>query len=407
MKKIILSIVFVATLITIGHAKWITDNQFKFKINVPDTWTNSSYMDGTDKVYDFYSPDENAAIQLRTFDATPAVTLDVLTQVYEQNMLPAGTQKLSFNDHTSANGIPGKQGVYQMQYNGNQVNLAAFYTIQNSKGYVLTAIIPSSMLAQKGEEVKRITRSFQILGFRGVAKQQPASSNFRMNKFVMGDQMVGKTKITNQTNKFNTQTANIYVVFDWTGNGSGKQMKTRWVFGHQQYVIDETVYNFPNQNGGTSNATICKPTAGWPEGKYFVEFWFGESVVKELMFTVEGGSNSSSGGIGGTIGGSALNNSGSGTNNPVGKYNFLKRSDGQKRVNYHHIEIHPDGSYCEKYQPINSGNYVGGNNGTWSVNGNQLLLKHQFGGITDTYTINGNEIKRTGGSGVIFTFRKQ
>ncbi len=177
MKKILIILIALMTVnVNCLQAKWLTDNQYKFKINVPENWSNSSYMDGTDKVYDFYSPDENAAIQLRTFEATAGVTLDILTQVYEQNMLPAGTQKLSFNDHTSANGIPGKQGVYQMQYKGNQVNLAAFYTIQNSKGYVLTAIIPSSMLAQKGEEVKRITRSFQILGFRGEAKKNTIAS---------------------------------------------------------------------------------------------------------------------------------------------------------------------------------------------------------------------------------------
>ncbi len=141
------------------------DIQYGFAINIPPNWSQKSYMDGTDKVYDFYSPDENAAVQLRAFESMPGLTLDLLVQVYEQNMLPAGTQKQGLQDHTSANGIPGKQGVYLMNYEGNEVGMSSFYTIQNGKGYVLTAIIPVNMMQQKEAEIKQITRSFSIDGF--------------------------------------------------------------------------------------------------------------------------------------------------------------------------------------------------------------------------------------------------
>ncbi|NOR88561.1 MAG: hypothetical protein GQ527_13230, partial [Bacteroidales bacterium] len=157
-------------------AQWQIDKAFGFKINLPSSWNKSSYMDGTDKVYDYYSPDENAAIQLRVFQAGADVTTDLLVQVYEESMLPAGTQKQSMKDHISKNGIPGKQGIYVMDYNGIEVGMAAFYTVQNNKGYVLTAIIPTSMMQQKSDEVRQITQSFIIDGFSPPATSTTTST---------------------------------------------------------------------------------------------------------------------------------------------------------------------------------------------------------------------------------------
>lgn len=163
-----------------SFAQWQVDNSYRFKINVPSNWSKKSYIDGTDKVYDFYSADENAAIQLRVFQADSRVTTGLLAQVYEQSNLPAGTNKQSLTNYTSVNGIPGKQGLYTLNYNGNLVNMAVFYTVQNNIGYVLSAMIPSNMIAQKGEEVKRITQSFSIDGFgnnTSIAKQPVVNKN--------------------------------------------------------------------------------------------------------------------------------------------------------------------------------------------------------------------------------------
>ncbi len=164
LKGIALTIIL-AFISSTAFAQWQIDNTYAFKINVPSNWIKKSYMDGTDKVYDYYSADENAAIQLRVFKADGRVTTELLAQVYEQSNLPAGTNKQSLSNYTSVNGIPGKQGLYTLNYNGTLVNMAAFYTVQNNIGYVLSAMIPSNMIAQKGEEVKRITQSFVITGF--------------------------------------------------------------------------------------------------------------------------------------------------------------------------------------------------------------------------------------------------
>ncbi|MCD4772250.1 MAG: hypothetical protein K8R41_02565 [Bacteroidales bacterium] len=150
------------------NAQLQQDSKYGFKINIPADWSKSSSMDGNDKVYDYYSADQNAAIQLRVFEAGGVVTTEMLAQIFEENMLSAGTQKLSLKNHPM-NGIPCKQGVYLMDYSGVEVGLSAYYFSQNNKCYILTAIIPSSMIQQKGAEMKQILKSFMIDGFEAPA----------------------------------------------------------------------------------------------------------------------------------------------------------------------------------------------------------------------------------------------
>ncbi len=156
------------------YAQWIHDTKYNFKINIPSDWTKASHMDGTDKVYDFYSANQNAAVQLRVFKANPKVTVELLAQTYEQNMLPKRTKKQSLENHTSRNGIPGKIGLYSFKYNHNQVYMMVFYTVQRGNGYVLAAMVPSGTTQSDKEdmELKQVTQSFQIFG---ISAQQPVT----------------------------------------------------------------------------------------------------------------------------------------------------------------------------------------------------------------------------------------
>lgn len=292
-QRIITILLFIGFFLSINtmKAEWVVDHAYKFKIDIPSDWSSSSYMDGTDKVYDFYSPDENIAIQLRAFEAGAGVTNDLLAQVFEQNVLPSGSKKQDLFDHTSKNGIPGKLGVYSAQYNSIEIAISVFYTIQNGYGYALMVIVPSNMLEQKSPEIKAVTRTFMIEGF-----------------------------------------------------------------------------------GSDSNIASQKKKPS---------------------------------GLSGLVGG-VSQSSGTGdvsAKNIVGRYNFIKRSDGKSLLNYHYIDIKSNGTYSEKYQPKDSPNYQGGQDGTWKVNGNTLTLTHS-GGITDTYTIRGNELIRVSDDGTSFTFRK-
>lgn len=291
-KRILLISIVIVLIGEVSFAKWVTDSKYKFKINVPDSWSSNSYMDGSDKVYDFYSPDENIAIQLRTFEATAGVTTDLIAEIFEGSYLPEGSKQQSLDDHVSKNGIPGKLGIYSGNYNGNPITMSAFYTVQNGIGYVILVIVPTSMLEQKSPEIQSVTQSFIIDGF---------------------------------------------------GPQNGKKVKS----------------------------TKLKGISGKVGG----------SKKQKTPATV--------------------------TPDIAGRYNFISRSDGLSKVNYHYIDINRNGTYSEKYNPKNSGNYVGGTEGTWKVNGNKLILTHQHGGISDTYEINGSELVRTSGNGVKFKFRKQ
>lgn len=286
-------ILFVSFISQYASAQVQQDSKFGFKINIPPDWSKKVYMDGTDKVWDFYSPDQNAAIQLRAFEATDArIDLDLVVQIYERTMLPTGSRKESLVDHTTVNGIPGKQGLYSLDYNGNPVNLAAFYTLQNNKAYILTAIIPSDKIEQIGEEVKAITHSFLLEGFQAQAPATPEKKEGLMGS------------------------------------------------------LSQKLGQMGSQNKGNTNESV------------------------------------------------------------VGKYNFVSRSDGKDLLIYWYIDIRADGTYKDEHQLRSQGNYVGGNEGTWKIDGNTLTLKHRSGTVTDTYTWQNNELTRVSDSGIKFLFRK-
>jgi len=202
------------------YAQLQQDSKYGFKINIPPNWNKTNYLDGSDEVYDYMSPDENAAVQLRVFEAKPGFTTVLLAQVYEESMLPAGTQKLSLEEYITANGIPSKKGVYLLDYNGNEVGLSALYIVQNNKGYVLTALIPSSMIQQKGAELKKIIKSFMIDGFEtpnNIVKEEKKSTG-------LGG-LLGGTK-QNNTSSTNTYFGNNEVTISGNGmNGTYKFVK--------------------------------------------------------------------------------------------------------------------------------------------------------------------------------------
>jgi hypothetical protein len=53
--------------------------------------------------------------------------------------------------------------------------------------------------------------------------------------------------------------------------------------------IDEktVVMPAPRNGGWTGNATLSRPTNGWPIGRYRVEVYFGDKLVKSLRFSIE------------------------------------------------------------------------------------------------------------------------
>ncbi|MBN2638153.1 MAG: hypothetical protein JXR65_03580 [Bacteroidales bacterium] len=175
--KIFFSFALIVLIVTPLFSKDYIDKQYKFSIDVPDSWKAKVYMDGTDKVYDFTSSDENAFIQLRSFQAGSSVSMDILVQVFEKNFLLAGNQRQSLENITSTNGIPGKQGSYIAQFKGKQVAVSVFYVIQKGQIYTLMGIVPTSMFQQKQAEIAMILKSFIIPGYQRKVQSQPSQSS--------------------------------------------------------------------------------------------------------------------------------------------------------------------------------------------------------------------------------------
>jgi len=386
-------------------AQWQTDKSYDFKINVPSSWSKNSYMDGTDKVYDFYSPDENAAVQLRAFEAPQGLTLDMLVNVYEEQMLPGGTIKDGTNSHVSKSGIPGKQGTYRFNYNGSQVAMGVFYAIQNGKGYVISAMIPVNMLQQKTKEVKSITQSFALLsssstggsgslsGLTGGTTGNSGSQNFRVTKITLCDQLDQNNRAVSQKTEFGNKTPEIHAVVEYQGYTSDA-ITVVWIYVNNgsRHVITEDKYTFKKGQGGVGVVSLSKPTNDWPIGEYWVEFKEGPRVFKELRFFIKQGGS----GLSGLTGSSG---------DLAGKYRLIDKELQNRDLNYYYIFIRNDGFFDEKYQPKNSGNYVGGGQGTWRRSGNNLILEFDHG-TNHNYSIQGNKLVRTSSDGVKFTFIK-
>ncbi len=392
-----------------ARAQLQTDRTYGFKINIPSNWSKSSSMDGTDKVFDYASPDQNAAIQLRAFMAEARITVDLLAQVNEQNLLPAGTKKLSLSNYTSSNGIPGKQGLYSMNYNGNEVSMAVFYTVQNGKGYVLTAIIPTSMINQKGEEIKRITRSFVIDGFEqqsSSARTENASSRFsglaggtsstnkatpfHIKNIKLSDKIDANKRAINPGNSFNPRTAEINAVIEFSGS-TDSDLIVSWIYKNWDQTILSERYNFTDK-GGIGVVSITKPNNGWPIGNYSVKIEIGNKVIRELAFTVSEQSSMS-------------RNNNTNVSSIAGTYKLISRSDG-KDVGYWYNILNKDGTYGIKTKSP-QGNLRAGVAGTWKVRGNKVTTHFTNSGLDTVYTIENGQMKKVTPNGVVLIYKKQ
>ncbi len=466
-RKYLLSLTVIFILLALQVvAKDFDDKQYKFKISIPDNWKSNIAMDGTDKVYDFLSQDEMAFIQLRSFKADAGLSLDLLAEVYKENYLPKGCQKIELINKTSVNGIPGKNGTYLVSDNGLDIGISVFYAIQKGQGYAISVIIPTSMTDYYEKDVRSILNSFVIPGYErksnieetssglgGLARQESglggisdAANNgiepFRGVEILnvrMGDALSGKTNLLNQTTRFNPQTENIYIVFDWVGEAAnGHTLTIAWIFDQNGYKIAESLYEFPGYDAnGSSNAFLSKPNDGWPLGNYHVEFSIVGQIIHSESFVVTDntdnqnawGENNSSQNIsqndekilfeGSQVKGKVqiifdYDNYDEPDAKPKkikakkgdisGRYVFYKRSDGRDLLNYWYLDFNKDGTYVDEHE-LKEGNYRTGHEGTWSVDGDLLTTKHISGSSSGTYKIKGNELISQGGD-VTMYFKK-
>ena len=165
-----------------------------------------------------------------------------------------------------------------------------------------------------------------------------------------------KTILLDASKEISNDAKEIIVVFNWDGNGNGKQLKINWDFyqpgSSKKIHIASDTYNFPNKNGGGSNFVLTKPNNGWPVGQYWVEFYIDSQYEYEWRFDVKskstpnGGGNSSSGktnwgkATGGTAG--ASSNSSNTSSSTIKAKTIVLTSNKQNCYSFKSGKIHHD-----------------------------------------------------------------
>lgn len=153
-------------------AKVYEDKPFGFRITAPDNWSQQATMNGKDRMFTATSPDGNLAVQVHAADLPQeGVGADLLRQAFEQSAIQGA--KLAGSQPNTINGMQGVLAAYRTQSNGASVVIAAFYTVQGKRGYVITTLVPEALYQSRVAEGDAVTNSFQLLPAEAPAPAQP------------------------------------------------------------------------------------------------------------------------------------------------------------------------------------------------------------------------------------------
>jgi hypothetical protein len=267
----------------------INDAEYGFRITIPDDWQTNSFMDGTDKVWAFAAPDNNAAIRIRTFKRSPGLSMKTLISVFEANIF-SGWQKLTMGPY-ALNGINGKMAGYRGKFNNIDVGVGCFYTIQKRNVYIVWSMIPVSLFNARSGETDAIMNTFTLSGIgahnKTAAMDKQATVPVRIDKITTGDTLSGSYGLASVKDVFSTMTQNIYVVFKYRGNPYPDPFLVKWIYEDRGLVIDTATLNAPNVSDGMAKTYMNRPDKGWPPGNYKVEIQHRGAKLTTARFMVK------------------------------------------------------------------------------------------------------------------------
>lgn len=315
MKKIIGSLIFLFIINTLS-AQWVTDNNYGFKINIPNGWAQDSKMDGTDMVYDFIDPSQNVFIEVRAFKADGSVTADQIAQVFESQYLSTAN-KVAYEDYT-LNNTPGKFGGYTMNVEGLDVVVATFYATANGNGYVLWTMVETRLYEQYNAVGDAVLNTFTTFSSTTRSNNMVSKPIFKITNMKLGKKLTPDYNINPQDESltYDSQQNEIFVIWDWEGKAAGKTMTIKWYYQGQEITKAAKFYQLPQNNQGYGWASIQKPANGFQAGQYYVQIDFEGQKQKRIDFEViKPASNQNSGFVISPPGGSGkeLNPSGNKT----------------------------------------------------------------------------------------------
>lgn len=141
--------------------RWHQESQYGFKVQVPEGWRSQALQDGTDRVLTILSPDGNVAARVRAIPISGSIPVDRVISAFEQHVLGGGQRRAKQED--SLNGLRGVLTVYTGNFQGTDVGMAAFTTLQGRYAYILWGMIPLPYYDQRSGEVDAILNSFTLL----------------------------------------------------------------------------------------------------------------------------------------------------------------------------------------------------------------------------------------------------
>lgn len=286
-----------------SQSSWISDDEMKFKILVPDNYQKNQFWEGTDKILAVLSPDQNVAVRVRSFSASEQVTVDLIQQVFEQNVI-SGSGRLTQEDG-HLNQIPARAAAYTWRYNNINTVVGTYYIIQNGIGYIVWTIVPRNLLEQRSKEADNILESFALLqsdsetvsnpGSFGNPGQPPINqrNNLSSESVVITDLETGihpdnNYYLASQSTVFSGSEPTIDMVFGYNGNASSGNFSVKWFSDSGKALVKEFTFSAPAESSGRGHSFISNNGNPWPAGKYHVEVIHNDRVLKTKAFEISG-----------------------------------------------------------------------------------------------------------------------
>lgn len=136
------------------------DSAHKYRIQFPANWQTGFLMDGTDRIRTGLSADQNLSVRVRSFDVPAGATTELIKTLFEQHILGGGN--LLHSEKGNLCGVPSIMSVYAGQFNNIPVNMVAVVLLRQNRGYIVWAMIPTSLFTVRSAEADSVLATFEF-----------------------------------------------------------------------------------------------------------------------------------------------------------------------------------------------------------------------------------------------------
>lgn len=264
-------------------ARVVHDEEYGFQITIPNHWQSNAFMDGTDKIWAFAAPDNNAAVRIRSFKAPPGLSMTTLISAFENHIL-AGGQRLVLEPYT-LNGMVGQMAGYKGRFNNIDVGIGCFYTIQKQNAYIVWSMIPASLFKDRSRETDAILNTFTISGVEAPRQTAPAvpRPTVKEKDETSGFcRKVGEIYTDGTGDRRTKKRGGTYLTIAKSDLPSTASVKIETLSGSLSYVAVHARYE-----GGIWKTAYQGPLTSFSVGRYFQSF-LSQANCTHLIVSVNG-----------------------------------------------------------------------------------------------------------------------